>query len=225
MPLHWPRSGFHAHAPVHGDAPGPGTPGCLATVTYHPQPRRKCAVRGLVYLGAPLHRRRRACQRRPRRRRAGGDLERRRLEHPDGGTSWSLQVMPSPAGAVASELRAVSCSSPGACTAVGADTDGVSTSRPLAERWDGTRWRVQAAPSPAGAILPEFAAVSCASPEQTSTAWPSSSRKVSPRRGMEPAGPFRPPRLPLAVLPACSTACPAPQRVPAPPSAIPSRCR
>jgi hypothetical protein len=44
-------------------------------------------------------------------------------------------------------LSAVSCTSPHACTATG--TDFGATHPTLAERWNGTRWRVQATPSPA----------------------------------------------------------------------------
>ena len=38
------------------------------------------------------------------------------------------------------ELSAVSCTSPGACTATGTNFSG--TAPTLAERWNGTRWRV-----------------------------------------------------------------------------------
>jgi hypothetical protein len=83
------------------------------------------------------------------------------------GTSWRIQATPSPAGAIASFFLAVSCSSPGACTAVGSYAAGARTAsgtgagKPLAERWDGTSWRVQAVPSPAGSSGAGFAAVSC----------------------------------------------------------------
>jgi hypothetical protein len=67
------------------------------------------------------------------------------------GTRWHIQATPNPVGATSSGLSAVSCSSPAACTAVGAD---------LAERWNGARWALQVMPSPGGAVL---AGVSCPS--------------------------------------------------------------
>jgi hypothetical protein len=59
----------------------------------------------------------------------------------------------------------VSCTAPRACTATGGS---FGTAGPtLAERWDGTRWRIQPTPSPANSGTshrePELNAVSCAS--------------------------------------------------------------
>src|SRR4051812_46167811 len=56
------------------------------------------------------------------------------------GTRWEvLPSPPDPADATATRLKAVSCSSPQACIAVGTyDKDSASTPTvPLAERWDG----------------------------------------------------------------------------------------
>src|SRR6185437_1169761 len=55
-------------------------------------------------------------------------------------------------------LRAIACSSPAACTAVGSTSSG----RALAERWNGTRWAVQHLPSPPASWL---TGISC--PSQT----------------------------------------------------------
>src|SRR5262249_58523763 len=66
------------------------------------------------------------------------------------GTSWRIQAAPSPLGRPLSGFFAVSCTSATACTAVGAQTDATGTTA-LAERWDGTSWRVQATPNPARA--------------------------------------------------------------------------
>lgn len=61
------------------------------------------------------------------------------------GTTWSLQAVPSPAGSTGAQLRGVSCTSSSACTAVGAyKTSGALLT--LAERWNGTGWRVQSTP-------------------------------------------------------------------------------
>jgi hypothetical protein len=79
------------------------------------------------------------------------------------GTSWAIQAVPAPAGASASGFLAVSCTSASACTAVGDDTNPVGASLPLAERWNGTTWSVQATPNPAGADATGLFAVSCAS--------------------------------------------------------------
>ena len=87
------------------------------------------------------------------------------------GTSWHIQATPSPAGATGSEFLAVSCSAAAACTAVGATTistpggrgasGGTSMTVSLAERWNGTSWRIQATPSPGRSVGTGLAAVSC----------------------------------------------------------------
>jgi len=85
------------------------------------------------------------------------------------GASWHIQATPSPAGSTGSEFLAVSCSAAGACTAVGATTvskprrasGGTSMTVSLAERWNGTSWRIQAAPNPGRSAGTGLAAVSC----------------------------------------------------------------
>jgi len=82
-----------------------------------------------------------------------------------GGKDWHRQATPAPAGAsVSSGLVGVSCASARACTAAGFGTDTAGESTTLAERWDGTRWRIQRARVPAGAVSATFGAVSCPSP-------------------------------------------------------------
>ena len=61
---------------------------------------------------------------------------------------WATQATPSPRGARLSALVSVSCSSPSACTAVGQAISNQGASVPLAERWNGTRWSIQATPNP-----------------------------------------------------------------------------
>jgi hypothetical protein len=63
------------------------------------------------------------------------------------GTTWRVQAVPLPHAAPGGAFSAVSCTSPGACTATGTNF-GVRHPT-LAERWNGTRWRVQATPNPA----------------------------------------------------------------------------
>jgi hypothetical protein len=76
------------------------------------------------------------------------------------GTKWTLQGTPNPSGGSNPALTSVSCVPSGVCTAVGQYTtsDGEAV---LAERWNGTTWRIQPAPSPnAGNI--QVTGVSCA---------------------------------------------------------------
>ncbi len=75
------------------------------------------------------------------------------------GAGWSAESPPSPPGAINSELDAVSCPTPAACTAVGT-AQIAKSSVSLAEVWNGTAWTVTSLPSvPAGS--PALAAVSC----------------------------------------------------------------
>jgi hypothetical protein len=60
------------------------------------------------------------------------------------GTSWKVQIItPDPKGATASGLNAVSCTSATVCIAIGDYTTSTGTSLTLAERWDGTSWKIQ----------------------------------------------------------------------------------
>ncbi|HET7244427.1 MAG TPA: hypothetical protein VFJ07_06275 [Streptosporangiaceae bacterium] len=77
------------------------------------------------------------------------------------GTRWSVQPVPSPAGAIGAGFSGLSCSTPATCTAAGSYGDSSGASVLLAEAWNGTRWRIQATPSPAGSTGSEFLAVSC----------------------------------------------------------------
>jgi hypothetical protein len=71
------------------------------------------------------------------------------------GVSWSIEPTPHPRPLVGpegdNELASVSCTSRDACTAVGDSTAGSgfnSARSTLAERWNGSRWAVQATPDP-----------------------------------------------------------------------------
>jgi hypothetical protein len=78
------------------------------------------------------------------------------------GARWHLQNAPMPTGSPGGFFTGVACTSPSSCTAVGASTD--SSGNPvvtLAERWNGTRWSIQATPNPSpGGVL---AGVTCTS--------------------------------------------------------------
>jgi hypothetical protein len=80
------------------------------------------------------------------------------------GTSWAIQPVSGSAGSLASELLAVSCPTAAACTAGGSEINAAQKPVPLAEGWNGTRWSVQAVPSPAGAIGAGFSGLSCGTP-------------------------------------------------------------
>ena len=65
------------------------------------------------------------------------------------GTAWHIQAVPLPpasSGSSGGILAAVSCTSPSACTATGANFN--NTRPTLAARWNGTSWRIQPTPSP-----------------------------------------------------------------------------
>ena len=80
------------------------------------------------------------------------------------GTAWTVQATPDPARAIVTKLTGVSCSSATACTAVGSSFSRASDSDvTLAERWNGTTWKLQSTPNPAGAVASSLASVSCSS--------------------------------------------------------------
>src|SRR5215469_1742946 len=80
------------------------------------------------------------------------------------GTNWAIQPVSGPAGALASELLAVSCPTAAACTAGGSELNSAQKPVPLAEGWNGTKWSVQAVPTPAGAVGAGFSGLSCSTP-------------------------------------------------------------
>jgi hypothetical protein len=80
------------------------------------------------------------------------------------GSTWTIEPTPNPAGAGINVLSAVSCTSRRACTAAGSYAASLSgPSLSLAERWNGTSWRVQPTVTPKGATSSNFFGVSCAS--------------------------------------------------------------
>jgi hypothetical protein len=79
------------------------------------------------------------------------------------GTEWKVQTVPSPSGAKSSVLHVVSCKSSTECTAVGRYENSEGVYLALAERWNGTEWKVQTVPNPTGTKESLFKGVSCAS--------------------------------------------------------------
>jgi hypothetical protein len=75
------------------------------------------------------------------------------------GTSWTIQATPNPAGAVSSSFAAVSCVSPGVCSAVGASTTNTAVfASNLAEQSSGATWTIETTPTSSDGPL---AGVSC----------------------------------------------------------------
>jgi len=79
------------------------------------------------------------------------------------GTTWHLLAVPEPPGSQSSLLSIDTCSSSSSCVAVGNYTDRTGTPRTLAERWDGTTWKVQPTPNPRGAQFSILSGVACTS--------------------------------------------------------------
>ena len=79
------------------------------------------------------------------------------------GATWTIQTTPDPPGDGGDVLAAVSCTSPSACTAVGAAGVNADDQTALAETWNGTTWTTQTTANPDGETDSNLEAVSCAS--------------------------------------------------------------
>src|SRR5664279_4695848 len=79
------------------------------------------------------------------------------------GTRWRIERTPHPVGARGASLSGVSCTSRTACIAVGSYPNKANVALPLAERWNGTRWRIERTPHPVGARGASLSGVSCTS--------------------------------------------------------------
>jgi len=80
------------------------------------------------------------------------------------GSTWTAMALPEPSrGFPDGIVRGVSCSSATRCTAVGdnGSTTNPGTSLPLAERWNGSTWTVQAPPAAPGPDGSSLYGVSC----------------------------------------------------------------
>jgi hypothetical protein len=75
------------------------------------------------------------------------------------GSAWTQARPPAPAGAANSDLGAVACSGTTACTAIGESVKGKGAPALLADRWNGSAWKIQRVPAPAGGGL--LLAVAC----------------------------------------------------------------
>jgi hypothetical protein len=79
------------------------------------------------------------------------------------GHGWTTRPTPNPAGALSDSLEAASCSSSRACTAVGSTLAYDGSWRPLAERWDGSTWAIEATPDPGSDAISSLSGVACPS--------------------------------------------------------------
>jgi hypothetical protein len=76
---------------------------------------------------------------------------------------WTVTSTPTPAGASASELVDVDCSTTVSCTAVGSFILS-GAKKPLAMKWNGTSWSILTTPVPVGATSSELTGLECLSP-------------------------------------------------------------
>src|SRR5215510_200933 len=76
---------------------------------------------------------------------------------------WSVTPSPNPV-IPTGQLLWVSCPAANSCIAVGTYTKASGAGVTLAERWNGTAWRIQPVPSPPGAAWSALGGVSCVSP-------------------------------------------------------------
>jgi hypothetical protein len=111
------------------------------------------------------------------------------------GGTWSPAVLPSPPGAKADALSAVSCPTVGNCVAVGWYTNGHGT-QPLAETLSAGTWQLASVPSPDQAQL---SAVSCATVGNcVAVGWYTNGHGTQPLAETLSAGTWQPASLPGA---------------------------
>jgi hypothetical protein len=97
------------------------------------------------------------------------------------GGVWAVQPTPNPPGAASSALNAVSCPSGSACTAVGQFAVKSGAQLTLAERWNGSSWRIQPTPHPAPSS--SLSAVACPAADACIAVGSSNSKLLAERWG------------------------------------------
>jgi hypothetical protein len=80
------------------------------------------------------------------------------------GHAWTWQTFPVPVGSTSAALFQVSCTSARFCEAIGNYSNGFGEELAFMATWNGTAWRVQSTPAPAGATIVFPTSVSCVSP-------------------------------------------------------------
>jgi len=130
------------------------------------------------------------------------------------GTHWRIQRTPNPPRG--GGLGAVSCTSPGACTAVGGSNSGTT----LAERWNGTSWAIQPTPKLTGGEGSFFSGVACkahactatglylpnSGPRMLAERWNGTSWHIQPMPAPPAAPDVDPPAVACPSLLACTAA-------------------
>jgi hypothetical protein len=119
-----------------------------------------------------------------------GNLYAQTLVEQWNGTAWSIVPSPDLVGSASptedNYLKAISCTSASACTAVGFAADSFIDGPTLVEQWNGTSWSIQPSPSPVVGSdlsdLDELNGVSCTS-ASACTAVGSFSSTANPMRG------------------------------------------
>src|SRR5215471_6560797 len=76
---------------------------------------------------------------------------------------WSVTPSPNPV-IPTGQLFSVSCPAANSCVAAGTYSKASGAGTTLTERWNGARWRIQPAPSPARAVLSGLFGVACTAP-------------------------------------------------------------
>jgi|SRR5579875_668376 len=78
------------------------------------------------------------------------------------GATWTASAAPSPASATNAAFYAVTCTAAANCLAVGSYFIAAShQALPLAEKWNGSKWTIQAVPAPSGVSQATLLAVAC----------------------------------------------------------------
>jgi hypothetical protein len=80
------------------------------------------------------------------------------------GRAWTWQRFPVPFGSTTAALNQVSCTSARFCEALGSFTNSIGETLPFTAGWNGTSWRLQRTPVPAGVTDVFATGISCVSP-------------------------------------------------------------
>jgi hypothetical protein len=79
------------------------------------------------------------------------------------GTEWKTQSTPNVSGAKGSSFEKVSCASTSSCMAVGYYRNTAGTYFALGANWNGTEWKINTTPEPAGSLNSLLEGISCSS--------------------------------------------------------------
>ncbi len=96
------------------------------------------------------------------------------------GSSWSATSTPSPAGAAASDLQNVSCTSSSFCMAAGSFNESGKNKKTLALKWNGSSWSIATTPNPATNYGATLLGISCTSSSACTAVGRYVSASVSP---------------------------------------------